>query len=91
MSTPIPAPAYKVRKRNLNAGSIETISVGLALSSLYDPHTGVAVAPRSRLARMTHYSEKRTRTAVRRLIEAGVWQRVPSERPNAPATYAPVI
>lgn len=89
--TSTPTPAYKVRKRNLNAGSIETISVGLALSSLYDPHTGVAVAPRSRLAGMTHYSEKRTRTAVRRLIESGVWKRIPSEQSNAPAQYAPVI
>lgn len=63
----------KVRKHAVNAPTLEEVAVGLALASLYNEKEGAAVASRRTLAEITHYSEKRVRTTVRRMAENGRW------------------
>lgn len=56
------------------APTLEGVSVELALAALYDEEAGVAVASRSTLAHLTHYSEKRVRTQVKALARSNRWQ-----------------
>jgi len=72
------------------APSLEGVSIELALSSLYDPTTGTAVASREALAQITHYSEKRVRTLTKGLVKSGRWN-VTSDHTNAPKTFSPVL
>lgn len=62
-----------VRQHAVKAPTLEEVAVGLALTSLYDEKQGAAVASRRTLAEITHYSEKRVRTTVRRMTENGRW------------------
>lgn len=78
-----------VMKFARNAPTIEAVSLEMALASVYDESTGVAVASRATLSEMTHYTEKRVRTQTRRLVESGRWEVV--ARGNEAKVFAPVL
>lgn len=62
-----------VEKYARTSPTIEGLSVETAVATFYDEETGTATVPRSALAELTHYSEKRVRTQVERMEKSGRW------------------
>lgn len=87
----MPAPRYRkketIERFARKADTIEGLSVEMALASLYNEKTGVAVASRAQLAKMTHYTEKRVRTQIARLRKSGRWQVI--DNGNFAKTFIP--